>query len=70
MPEVILKDAMDTDNSSNKVKVETSDGKLTKVDLDTDVNAPEGKMGELHIFKSGKMKMKIGDIFFDVIISK
>jgi len=66
MPEVVLKDAMETDNSSNKVKIETSDGKLTKVDLDTESSGPEGKMGELHIYKSGKMKMKIGDIYFDV----
>jgi len=64
MPEIIT-NAMETD-SSNKVKIETSDGKIKRVDLDTNSSAPEGKMGKLLIYKSGKMKIKIGDIYLDV----
>jgi len=61
---------MDTDNKfdSNKVKIETPDGKLANVNLDTDKDAPQGKMGKLVIYKSGKMKIKFGDILFDVSI--
>ncbi|ORX87762.1 hypothetical protein BCR32DRAFT_289073 [Anaeromyces robustus] len=64
MPEII-NNAMMTD-SSNTVKIETSDGKTKRVDLDTNSSAPEGKMGKLLIYKSGKMKIKIGDIYLDV----
>jgi len=68
LPEIINNNAMDTDNKfdSNKVKIETPDGKLANVNLDTDKDAPQGKMGKLVIYKSGKMKIKFGDILFDV----
>ncbi|ORX46619.1 hypothetical protein BCR36DRAFT_356649 [Piromyces finnis] len=68
LPEIINNNKMDTDNKydSNKVKIETSDGKLANVNLDTNNDAPEGKIGKLVIYKSGKMKIKFGDILFDV----
>ncbi|KAG4101922.1 hypothetical protein H8356DRAFT_931598 [Neocallimastix lanati (nom. inval.)] len=67
LPEIITNN-METDSKfdSSKVKIETADGKISKVDLDTNSSAPEGKFGKLIIYKSGKMKIKMGDILFDV----